>query len=179
MIQLSTLLWGFALVFGVIGYMRGLPKELISLAGIILALFALFQFDRGLRGILLANVPGMQRFIIQCIIFLGIAFFAYQTRAIGRRLNVNEGGRDNLQSTVLGAIVGFVNGYLIFGSIWYFMHINDYPLSPFIEAPLAGSPSAGTIAALPLYVLAGGPGGDGSLLSLVVIILFVIVLILI
>ena len=70
MIQLSTLLWAFALVFGVIGYMRGLPKELISLAGIILALFALFQFDRGLRGILLANVPGMQRFIIQCIIFL-------------------------------------------------------------------------------------------------------------
>jgi len=180
MIQLSTLLGGFAIVFGVIGYMRGLPKELISLAGIILALFALFQFDRGLRGILLANVPGMQRFIIQCIIFLGIVFFAYQTRALGRRLNVNEaGGRDNLQSTVLGAIVGFANGYLIFGSIWYFMHINEYPLAPFIDAPAAGSPSAATIAALPLYVLAGGPGGDGSLLSLVVIILFVIVLILI
>jgi hypothetical protein len=179
MIQLSTLLWGFAIVFGVIGYMRGLSKELISLAGIILALFALFQFDQGLRGILLANVPGMQRFIIQCILCLGIVFFAYQTRAIGRRLNVTESGRDNLQSTVLGAIVGFANGYLIFGSIWYFMHINEYPLAPFIDAPLAGSPSAATISSLPLYVLAGGPGGDGSLLSLVVIVLFVIVLILI
>ena len=59
------------------------------------------------------------------------------------------------------------------------MHINEYPLRPFIEAPLAGSPSASAIGALPLYVLAGGPGGDGSLLSLVVIVLFVIVLILI
>ncbi len=179
MIQLSTLLWGFSLVFAVIGYLRGLPKELISLAGIVLALFALFQFDNALRGIFLANVPGMQKFIVQCVIFLGIVFFAYQTRALGRRLNVSESGRDSLQSTTLGALVGFLNGYLIFGSLWYFMHINDYPLSPFIEAPLAGSPSAATISNLPLYVLAGGPGGDGSLLSLVVIVLFVIVLVLI
>lgn len=179
MIQLSALLWGFSLVFAVIGYLRGLPKELISLAGIVLALFALFQFDTVLRGIFLANVPGLQKFVIQSIIFAGIVFFAYQTRAIGRRLNVSESGRDNLQSTTLGALVGFLNGYLIIGSIWYFMHINDYPLSPFIEAPLAGSPSAATISNLPLYVLAGGPGGDGSLLSLVVIVLFVIVLVLI
>lgn len=179
MIQLSTLLWGFALVFGVIGYMRGLPKELISLAGIVLALFALFQFDGPLRGIFLANVPGQQKFIIQAIIFLGIAFFAYQTRALGRRLNVSADGRDSLQSTVLGAIVGFLNGYLIFGSLWYFMDINQYPLSPFIEAPLAGSPSAAAINSLPLYVLAGGPGGDAGLLSLIVIILFIFILVLI
>jgi len=179
MIQLSALLWGFALIFGIVGYMRGLPKELISLAGIVLALFALFQFDGALRGIFLANVPGQQRFIIQVAIFLGIVFFAYQTRALGRRLNVSGDGRDSLQSTVLGAIVGFLNGYLIFGSIWYFMDINQYPLSPFIEAPLAGSPSAVTVSSLPLYVLAGGPGGDGSLLSLIVIVLFIFVLILI
>ena len=119
MIQLSTLLWGFALVFGVIGYMRGLSKELISLAGIVLALFALFQFDGALRGIFLANVPGQQKFVIQSIIFLGIAFFAYQTRALGKRLNVNPDGRDSLQSSVLGAIVGFINGYLIFGSLFF------------------------------------------------------------
>lgn len=179
MIQLSTLLWGFALVFGVIGYMRGLSKELISLAGIVLALFALFQFDGALRGIFLANVPGQQKFVIQSIIFLGIAFFAYQTRALGRRLNVPADGRDSLQSTVLGAIVGLINGYLIFGSLWYFMDINKYPLSPFIEAPLAGSPSAVAINSLPLYVLAGGPGGDGSILSLIVIVLFIFVLVLI
>ncbi|MEZ4670433.1 MAG: CvpA family protein [Anaerolineae bacterium] len=178
MIQLSTLLWGFSLVFGVIGYMRGLSKELISLAGIVLALFALFQFDSSLRGIFLANVPGQQKFIIQSIIFLVIVFFAYQTRALSRRLNVPE-GRDNLQATVLGAIVGFINGYLIFGSLWYFMDINQYPLTPFIEAPLAGSTSAAAINTLPLYLLAGGPGGDGSILSFVVIVLFIFVLVLI
>jgi hypothetical protein len=180
MIQLAGFMWGMAFVFGVIGYMRGLSKELISLAGIILALFALFQFDGLLLDVLLANVPPEQKFIVQCLIFIGIVFFAYQTNALGKRqLANNPDGRDRLQSTVLGAVLGFVNGYLIWGSIWYFMHINGYPLSPYIIAPPQNSPSFDTINSLPLYVLAGGPGGTGNLLALAVIILFLFVLILI
>ena len=65
------------------------------------------------------------------------------------------------------------------GSIWYFMHINDYPLAPYIEAPTEGSLSWATIDRLPLFVLAQGPGSSGDLLSLLVIALFIIVLILI
>ena len=188
MIQLSALLWTFAIVFSVVGYMRGLSKELISLSGIILALFALFQFDHLLRDVLLANVPREQQFLVQILIFIAIVFFAYQTRAFGRRIpggdrplegRESREGRDSLQSTVLGAVVGFVNGYLIWGSIWYFMDINAYPLTPYISAPPAGSPSAALITSLPLYVLAGGPNGDGNLLAFLVIILFVFVLILI
>jgi colicin V production protein len=184
MIQLSALLWASAIVFGVIGFMRGLSKEMISLSGVILALFALFQFDSLLRKVLLANVPPEQQFLVQTAIFLGIVFFAYQTRALGKRIPGANApppaeGRDNLQSTILGAVVGFVNGYLIWGSIWYFMDINGYPLTPFVAAPPQGSPSAQIIASLPLYLLAGGPGGDGNLLALMVIILFIFVLILI
>ncbi len=180
MIELSALLWSFVLIFAIIGFLRGLPKELISLSGIILALFGLFQFDGVLRGVLLLNVPPAQQFFIQALIFVGITFFAYQTRGLGKKLNIQQNeGRDSLQSTVLGAIVGGINGYLICGSLWYFMLINDYPLEPFITRPLEGSASANAIAALPLYVLAGGPGGDGSVLSLAVIILFVMVLVLI
>jgi hypothetical protein len=179
MIQLAGFMWAMAFVFGVIGYMRGLSKELISLAGIILALFALFQFDGLLRETLLDGLPPEQIFIVQCLIFVGIVFFAYQTNSLGRRQLGGSDGRDNLQSTVLGAVVGFVNGYLIWGSIWYFMHINGYPLSPYIIAPPQNSPSFGVINSLPLYVLAGGPGGNGNLLALAVIVLFIFVLILI
>ena len=180
MIQLAGFMWAMAFVFGVIGYMRGLSKEMISLAGIILALFALFQFDGLLRETLLANLPPAQIFIVQCLIFIGIVFFAYQTNALGRRqFGNNPEGRDNLQSTVLGAVVGFLNGYLIWGSIWYFMHINGYPLAPYIIAPPPNSPSFDAINSLPLYILAGGPGGTGNLLALAVIILFLFVLILI
>ena len=97
MIQLAGFMWAMAFVFGVIGYMRGLSKEMISLAGIILALFALFQFDGLLRETLLANLPPAQIFIVQCFIFIGIVFFAYQTNALGRRqFGSNAEGRDNL-----------------------------------------------------------------------------------
>ena len=80
---------------------------------------------------------------------------------------------------MLGGLVGALNGYLVSGSVWYFMHINDYPLAPFIEAPVEGSLSLSTVNNLPLYVLAAGPGSPGDLLSLMVICLFIVVLVLI
>jgi hypothetical protein len=180
MIQLVGLMWGMAIVFAIIGYVRGLNRELIATAGIILGLFALFQFDDVIRGTLLANVPGDQRFWVQTVLFLAIVYFAYQTRTFTRReINRRDEGRDNLQSSVLGGLIGFLNGYLIWGTLWYFLHINEYPLTPYISAPPVGSPSAQAINTLPLYVLAGGPGGPGNLLALAVIVLFVFVLIVI
>jgi hypothetical protein len=180
MIQLVGLLLGMALVFAIIGYIRGLSRELIAMAGIILALFALFQFDDVIRGTLLANVGNDQKFWIQTFLFLAIVFFAYQTRTFTRRdLSQRVEGRDNLQSSVLGGLIGFVNGYLIWGTLWYFMDINNYPLSPYISQPPANSPSAQAISTLPLYLLAGGPGGTGNLLALAVIVLFIFVLIVI
>lgn len=178
MIQLSGLMWGMALVFAGIGFARGLNRELIATAGIILGLFALFQFDDVLRGVLLANVPNDQRFIVQSLIFIVIVYFAYQTRMVARRGPDRGEGRDKLQASVLGGLIGFLNGYLIWGSLWYFLHINDYPLSPFVVRPTPGSLSAETIGVLPMFVLTG-PGGDGNLLALAVILLFIFVLILI
>jgi hypothetical protein len=191
MIQLSALLLVMCTFFAFIGYSRGLSKETISMAGIILGLFALHQFDPLIRGTLLANLPPDQRFYMQSILFLGVVFFAYQTRALigsdasRARSGGNPEGRDNLQSSVLGGIVGFVNGYLIFGTLWYFLDINrlpggnNYPLAPYVVVPFPGSSSAAAVGSLPLYVLAGGPGGTGDLLALAVIVLFLIVLVVI
>lgn len=187
MLQLSALMWGMAALFGVIGWMRGLNKELIAMSGIVLGLFALFQFDDFLRNQLMVTFLPQQKFFVQTAIFGVIVFFAYQTRALigeeAARLRENrqvkEGGRDALQSGILGALAGFVNGYLIWGSIWYFMDINSYPLLPFVVAPAQGSPSAQTVSILPLFFLAGGPSGSGDLLALAVIVLFLFVLIVI
>lgn len=175
MVELNALLWGMAALFGYIGFTRGWNKEIIATAGIILGLFALFQFDDVLRGTLLVTVPSDQVFLVQTVIFGIIVFFAYQTRA----LDGDSGDRDELQVSVLGALMGFINGYLVWGTLWYFMEINNYPLAPFIVQPAANSPSAATAENLPLYLLAGGPGGGGELLSLAVIGLFLIVLIVI
>lgn len=171
-----------ATFFGLIGFLRGWNKELIATAGIILGLFALFQFDNIIRGVVLAGVNRDTVFLVQAIIFLVVVFFSYQQRALGGRGGANppgSGGRDNLQESVLGAVVGFLNGYLIWGSLWYFMDINEYPLAPSIVAPSPGSPSDQARELLPLVILGGGVNGNGDLLALAVIVLFLFVLIVI
>ena len=183
MMQLSAVLVMMSIFFAIIGFLRGWNREIVATAGIVLGLFALFQFDTILRGTLLANVSRDQVFFVQTGIFAAIVFFAYQTRSITgadiRREEREREGRDNLQESVLGALLGALNGYLIWGSIWYFMDINEYPLAPFILAPSPGSASATTESILPLVLLGGGPGGNGDLLAVAVIVLFVFVLILI
>ena len=184
MVQLYVIVWMMAALFAYVGFQRGWSKEVISMSGIILGLFALNQFDVLIRETLFGQLDDVQTFYGQIIIFLTIVFFSYQTRAIISRSDRDGDGRDSLQSSVLGAIVGFVNGYLIFGSIWYFLDINrnvvtnDYPLAPYIVAPQAGSVGADAIANLPLYVLAQ-PGTNGDLLSFAVVVLFIVVLVVI
>ena len=182
MLELAAMLWTFTACFALIGWQRGWTKEIISLAGITLGLFALHQFDPLLRAQLLAAATPSLKFLFQTAIFLAIAFFAYQTRALigsDARAAQGEDGRDALQTRALGGIVGALNGYLISGSVWYFLHINDYPLAPYITAPASGSLSWQNLGNLPLYVLAQGPGSPGDFLSLMVIILFIAVLVLI
>ena len=179
MIQLTVLLWSMAAMFAYIGFSRGWNKELISTSGVILGLFALFEFDDVINDLLI-NLPPEQNFAIRSAIFILIVFFAYQTRALigedaerGRR---GADGRDDLQTSILGGIVGFVNGYLIWGSLWSFMEATNYPLAPYISAPQPGTSSASFVENLPLAVLGGN---DGNLLAAAVIVLFLIVLIVI
>jgi uncharacterized membrane protein required for colicin V production len=182
MIDLSALLWVLAGFFAVLGWNRGWRREMIGTAGIILALFALFQFDSLLRGTLLANAGRNEVVLVQAVIFSIVVFFAYQSRTVfGNELRSGRvsDGRADYQNSVLGAIMGFINGYLIWGTFWYFIDINEYPLSPFIIAPAPGSPADNFRSWLPLLVLGGGVNGSGDYLAIAVIVLFVMVLILI
>lgn len=176
MIELSAVLFMMTIFFGFIGYLRGWNRELIAMAGIILGLFALFQFDTLIRGAILRGVALDQVFIIQASLFIIVVFFSYQTRALG---GGRGDGRSNLQESILGAIVGGINGYLIWGSLWYFMDINNYPLAPAVIAPSPGSPSDQALQLLPLVLLGGGVNGSGDLLAVAVIVLFLFVLIVI
>ncbi|MCS6836258.1 MAG: CvpA family protein [Anaerolineae bacterium] len=187
MIELSVLLWSGAAFFAYVGFTRGYVKEVISLAGIMLGLFALHEFDPLIRGNLLATLPPDQRFYVQAALFLLIVLFAYQTRALGGESTPSSGGRGRDsgrgqgQNRALGALVGLVNGLMIGGSLWNFLILNQvggrYPLDPYVIAPVPGSPSAAIVANLPLNLLTSP--GSGDLLSLLVVVLFVIVLILI
>ncbi|NJL95402.1 MAG: hypothetical protein HC915_17610 [Anaerolineae bacterium] len=68
-------------------------------------------------------------------------------------------------------MTGGFNGYLVIGSLWYFMHVLGYPFST-VLAPAPGSASAGLVESLPLSWLL-----DGNLLTLLVVGLFLFILI--
>jgi hypothetical protein len=40
-----------------------------------------------------------------------------------------------MQDSLLGFILGAINGFLIFGSIWFFMDAAKYPFPLYISAP--------------------------------------------
>ncbi|MGB7341647.1 MAG: CvpA family protein [Phototrophicaceae bacterium] len=184
MIQLSVVVYLFVAFFAYVGWLRGWTKEVISLAGIMLAIFALWEFRGVITGVIFNDLPPGQVFYIQSALFIAIVFFAYQTRALQERAG-RRNNREELQTKVLGGIVGAINGYLISGTLWFFLDYRgltglsaNYPLAPLVVAPSSGSVSADLVQNLPVYLLTG-TGGDGALLSLVVVVLFVVVLILI
>ena len=175
MLELATVVWFSVAVFAAIGFGRGWSKAFIAMAGITLGLFALHQFDEVLREQLLTLFSAQNKFLLQTWILLIISFFALHTRAIvgmAAAAEPGEGRRDALQSKVLGGFVGAFNGYPASGSVRYLMHINNYPLAPYIEAPAEASLSLSTVNNLRPFVLAGRPGSAGDLLSLLVIVVF-------
>lgn len=173
MIQLYSLMWVLAVFFAIIGFMRGWNRDLIATAGILIGMFVLFQFDFLIRGIFLRSFPREQAFFLQVLIFITIVFFAYQNRTFA----VDRRSKDNIQSSILGSLVGFLNGYLIGGTLWYFLDINEYPFAPYIVSPAPNSPSARLLDSMPLVILSGGVSGSGELLVVGVVILFLVVLI--
>lgn len=171
MIQLSTLMWWMAIFFGIIGFLRGWKKEIIASAGIVLMVFAVFQFDSLMRGTLFLALPPGQIFFIQCVFLFGVVFLVYQARDVGGAHIRKE---NDWQAGLLGSLMGAFNGYLIGGSLWYFLDINEYPWSNFFIAPAANSPAAQSVNLMPM-VLFGGGSGDILALGVLVLLFFALV----
>lgn len=173
MIPLSSVLWLAIFTFAIIGYLRGFDKELVAAAGILLALFTLIQFDEFFASLASsADNPLRSLFYLQAVILLIVTFFAYQTPPGRLALRGTRfAGRDVMQNRLLGALAGGFNGYLVFGSLWYFLAVKGYPLEQ-ITPPQADSASAGLADNLPLSWLL-----EGNLLTLFVIGLFLFILI--
>ncbi|MCC7451260.1 MAG: CvpA family protein [Anaerolineae bacterium] len=175
MMQLSTYLWSMIAVFAIIGFLRGWTKEIVATAGIILALFTEWQFTAILLQPLTQGASPEQIFYLYSGILLIITFFAYQTPGTAARLSEGRmwgARREGLQERLLGLIVGGINGYLIFGSVWYYLDVTQYPFPPFITAPVPGSASAAMVGSLPLIFLV-----QGNLLTILVVVLFLFVII--
>ena len=79
------------------------------------------------------------QFWVRTSIVIVVVFFGYQTPAVLARLG-RSAGREKIQDFLLGLVLGGVNGYLVIGTLWSYMHSAHYLFDPFIIPPTGEDP---------------------------------------
>lgn len=187
MIELAAVFWIFVLLFGVIGLIRGWVREIQVTAAAVLAMFIIEQISPWVWQVLVSRTPAdqlaadplgtLRRLVmLKSAIMMFVVFFGYQgpvviSMATRGRANSNR-PRESIQEGILGLGVGLLNGYLIVGALWWYLHVAQYPF-PWMISPLSipDSTSAELISALPLRYLAS------PWLEILVVIFFLIVIV--
>jgi len=136
MISLNVMVLLFIILFGIIGSMRGWAKELLVVFSVVLALFCLTILESFVPFFkdTFANGAPETVFSLRATVLVALVIFGYQTPRIPQLAQSDRFVRHFLQDALLGFFIGAINGYLIVGSLWYFMDVAKYPFA-FILAP--------------------------------------------
>ncbi len=130
MMTLTAVFWMYVILFGIIGGFRGWAKELLVIFSVLLAIAidtVLLTYVDSVR-IIMTSRPGLTQFGIRAGLLLMLTYFGYQTPNLPAFAS-GKFAREKLQDFMLGVALGLVNGYFIAGSIWYYMHQAQYPLT--------------------------------------------------
>ncbi len=133
MISLTVLFWIFIVLFALIGAMRGWAKEILVTAGVIVAIFVLTIMETFIPFIQESLTPNSQ-FWMRIGVLAAVTFFSYQGPNLPRLIESGKFLRDRFQDVLLGLFLGGVNGYMIFGTAWYYLAEAGYPFN-WISAP--------------------------------------------
>lgn len=132
------LVFGLLVVlFAVIGSLRGWAKELLVSCSLVLAMFVNMLLDKYASG-LLSSLPPPEVFGVRAGVFAVLIYFGYLTPRLPW-IPADRFLRERLQDWLLGAVLGAVNGFLLFGSIWFFLHKAEYPFPGFEQALASAS----------------------------------------
>jgi len=134
MVSLNILFTIFVVLFGIIGAVRGLRRELVVIVSGILALFIIQEVLPRLLG----DLSGTKALFLDLIVLFVCGFLGYQTPAFRRFAESGRFNRDTPMEMILGAVFGALNGYWLVGSAWYFIDKAGYPFS-WIVAPDAAT----------------------------------------
>ena len=155
MIPLNTVFWGLVFFFGIIGALRGWAKEILVSSSVFLAMFIQQVFGQYVLGpdnpylpmLLKASdqavppaVYSSIQFYVCASLLLLLSFFGYA----GPTLVGKVGGkvaRERLQDALLGFFLGLLNGFLIMGTLWFFVHKAGYNVWG-IQQPAPDTPAA-------------------------------------
>jgi len=142
MVSLAVLFYIFIFIFALIGAIRGGAKEVIATFSVVLGLYIITVLQSYVPAVesYMTNSPITSQIGFKAIMLGGIVFCGYQTPNLPV-FNQNQSfHRSRLQDLILGFMIGALNGFMIFGSLWYFIHEANYPY-PFVLAPIAGTPA--------------------------------------
>jgi lysylphosphatidylglycerol synthetase-like protein (DUF2156 family) len=136
MVYLNFIFFCFVILFAIIGAMRGWAKEMMVTASAMLALFVITVLETYVKGLSETfAVPGSDgQFWMRVALILMLTFFGYQTPNLPR-IGGERFARERLQDSMLGIFLGALNGYLIVGSIWYFLSEANYQAISYIIPP--------------------------------------------
>ncbi|MBN1265518.1 MAG: hypothetical protein JXA25_08495 [Anaerolineales bacterium] len=151
MVSITAIFGIFIIIFAFIGAMRGWSKELLVTSALLLGLFVNTILENHIamyQTMLLVQTPEAQ-FMIRSGAIALLAFFGYQTPQF--RFLQPKMVRERLEEIMLGLVCGAVNGYFLFGSIWYYLEQAGYP-TDFVTLPEAGSDLAVRIASTMAYL---------------------------
>jgi uncharacterized membrane protein required for colicin V production len=134
MMSIVYIFWMYVILFSLVGWMRGWAKELLVAFSVILALALNHVLKRYIP--IAQNLPetDVSLFWIRTIILLVLVYFGYQT-VISIPHLAAKSRTDRLQDSLFGAFLGALNGYLVAGSVLYYMHLADYPFETVISKP--------------------------------------------
>jgi hypothetical protein len=116
------------LLFTLIGFARGFLKELGVTALIIWVLFVLSLLGPLVERLLGASVDSSGTILTMCVVYLLLIGIAAVISYQGETLAYGGTPPHGITGLMLGLTMGLVNGYLIAGSLWYYMARFNYPI---------------------------------------------------
>ncbi len=157
MIPLETMFLGLVLFFGIVGGLRGWAKELLVSFSVVLARFVesvMWNYVPVINTSLqkLASENAQTWFVIRGVIFALLIVFGYATTRLSDSLG-QRARKEKFQDTLLGFFLGAVNGFLIVGMGWGFLHELNYGLWGI--TPPTSTAAMGLIEYLPITLLQG------------------------
>ena len=134
MMSIVYVFWMYVILFAVIGGMRGWVKELLVSFSVILALTTNHVLRRYIPLVSVLEPNSTSLFWIRSLIVIVLVAFGYQTVVSIQRL-ASRAARERLQDTLFGAFMGAINGYLISGTIWFYLNEANYPFQNIVSKP--------------------------------------------
>lgn len=188
MISIGVVVLGLSVFEGVVGAVRTFLRELGVTLVLIATLFGLDLLIPVLEGFI--NNGGLQFLglgpvqtshstqVVLALFFTAIMIAAGYISYQGETLSYEGTPPKGILGMLLGFLIGLVNGYLLFGTIWWIWAHYQYPFG-FVEQPLPAT--AATIVTgglLPPDLLGGGTGSIGigsfGLLPIILIVLVIL-----